>query len=141
MLRIIPVLLMVAVCGGANAQELYKCTVNGKVTYSVAACKEGTMKAIPVPPAPKPDPNRGDALKREQAALAALQQARAEREAKEQRAEQQSSTAARTERCAKLRAEKQVADENASRGPGFNRANLRNKADQIGEVLAAECGA
>lgn len=140
MLRTMSVLLLMAACGGASAQEMYRCTINGKINYSATPCKEGTMKAIPVPPAPKPDPKRSDTLKREQAALAALQQARAEREAKEQKADEQSATSARAERCAKLRAEKQVADENATRGPGFNRANLRNKADQIGEVMAAECG-
>lgn len=140
MLRIIPVLLMLAAYGSANAQEMYRCTIDGKVHYSAAPCKQGTMKAIAVPPAPKPDPGRGDALKREQAALAALQQARAEREEKEQKAEQQSTSSARAERCAKLRAEKQEADDRATKGPGFNRATLRNKAEQIGEAMAAECG-
>lgn len=140
MLRTIPVLLMAAFCGGASAQEMYRCTIKDKVTYSAAPCKEGTMKAIPVPPAPKADPQRSETLRRQQATLAALQQARMERESKERKAEIQSINSAKEERCAQLKAEKMAADDNAAQGPGFNRASRRVRAEKIGEALAAECG-
>lgn len=140
MLRIIPAILMAAACGGASAQSLYKCTLNGKITYSVAPCKEGTMKAIEVPPAPKPDPNREAELKREAVALAALQKARAEREAVEQHTENQQAKSAREERCAALRAEVQQAEQNAAGAPGHNKANLRAQAQKKAEAMAAECG-
>ncbi len=140
MLRTIPVLLMVAICGGASAQEMYRCTINGKVNYSASPCKEGTMKAIPVPPAPKSDPQRSETLRRQQAALAAMTQARMERESQERKAEVQSLNNAKEERCSQLKADKAAADDNAMQGPGFNRASRRARADQIGAQLAAECG-
>jgi hypothetical protein len=139
-LSTIPLWMMLAVCAGASAQGMYRCTIDGKVNYSSTPCKEGTMKAIPVPPAPKADPQRVDTLRRQQEALAALQQARAEREAKEQKAEVISLTSARAERCDKLRAEKLQAEDNATKGPGPLRAGLRYKAEQLAATVAAECG-
>lgn len=140
MLRTIPVLLMLAFGGAASAQEMYRCTIDGKINYSSTPCKTGTMKAIPVPPAPKVDPQRSETMRRQQATLATLQAARMEREAKERKAEIQYINSAKEERCNQLKAEKQAADDNAAQGPGFNRASRKVRADQIGEVLAAECG-
>jgi hypothetical protein len=140
MLRTIPVLLMLAFCGGASAQEMYRCTIDGKVNYSSSPCKTGTMKAIPVPPAPKNDPQHSETLRRQQATLATLTQARMEREAKEKKAQILFMNNAKEERCTQLKADKAAADDNAAQGPGFNRASRRAQADKIGEVLAAECG-
>ena len=140
MLRTIPVLLMLAFCGGASAQEMYRCTIDGKINYSSTPCKTGTMKAIPVPPAPKADPQHSETLKRQQATLATLQAARMERESKERKAEIQYMNSAKEERCNQLKADKMAADDNAAQGPGFNRAARKVRADQIGEALAAECG-
>lgn len=140
MLRIIPAILMAAACGGASAQSLYKCTVNGKISYSVAPCKEGTMKTIDVPPAPKHNPNREQELKREAVALTALQKARAEREAVDQRNDTEQANSGREQRCAALRAEVQQAEQQAAGAPGFNKANLRAQAEKKAEAMAAECG-
>jgi hypothetical protein len=140
MLRIIPAILIAAACGGASAQTLYKCTLNGKITYAVAPCKEGTMKTIEVPPAPKANPNREQELKREAVALAALQKARAEREALEQHTETEQAKGAREQRCAALRTEVQEAEQNAAGAPGPLKASRRAEAEKKAEAMAAECG-
>lgn len=140
MLRIIPAILMAAACAGASAQSLYKCTLDGKITYSVAPCKEGTMKAIEVPPAPKPNPNREQELKREAVALAALQKARAEREAAAQQTDNLQAKAAREQRCSALRAEVLQAEQNAVGAPGALKASRRAEAEKKAEAMAAECG-
>jgi hypothetical protein len=142
MLRTIPALLLAATCCGAGAQSLYKCTVEGKVTYSGAPCKEGAEKTLSVPAAPAPDLERAKDLKREKAALATLQKARSAREDKEQRrlAQAERGASARDQRCAKLRLEKQWADDSADKAPGFNKATLKLKAQRMGEAMAVECG-
>jgi hypothetical protein len=140
MLRTMLIWLMACAAHGASAQSLYKCTVDGKVSYSVAPCKQGTMKAIEVPPAPPRDPAREKELKREQAALAQLQSARLQREEQELRGLTPRADNAFEQRCAKLRTQKQWADDNAERAPGANKAALRKKARRLGESIAAECG-
>ena len=141
MLRLIPALLMVAFCTGANAQSLYKCTdKDGRITYSGAVCKEGEMKAIEVPKAPPVDPGRAAAtLQRQRTELAKLEQERAKREALERRSEVADNTAAKTARCAAMRKDQQVAEENAERAPGFKKASMREQARLAGEALKTEC--
>ena len=137
--RLIQVLLLAAMCGGASGQSLYKCTVNGKVTYTGAPCKEGQMKAIDVPPRPVADPMREQELARQKVALTNLEQARALRESQEQKRQVDRDATAREQQCAQLRLEKQTADENANQGAVAARPALREKALHLGEALAAQC--
>jgi hypothetical protein len=139
MQRLIQVMLLTALCGGASAQSLYKCTVNGKVTYTGAPCKEGQMKTIEVPPAPKADPVLAQELVRQKAALATLEAARTAREAQEQKREADRATAAHDQLCTQLRLDKQAADERANGGLPATRPALREKAQELGEALAAQC--
>jgi len=52
--------------GQAGAQSLYKCTVNGKVTYQSMACATGG-EVLPVPPPPTPEQTRAAQLRAEEA--------------------------------------------------------------------------
>ena len=137
--RLLQVLLLVTMCAGASAQSLYKCTVNGKVTYTGAPCKEGQMKAIEVPPAPKTDPAREQELQRQKVALTKLERARSLREDQEQKRQVERAATAHEQQCAQLRLDKQAADENANQGAVAARPAKREVAEQLGEALAAQC--
>lgn len=139
--RIIFAMLIAAACGAASAQSMYKCTVNGKITYTGAPCTSGDMKVVDVPKAPKTDPVRAEEkLRREKTALTRLENARQERESKVQKATDDSSLAANDAKCIKRREELQLALQNAERAPGFKRASMRESAAKMGAALQAECG-
>lgn len=141
MYRIIPVILMAVACGAASAQSMYKCTVNGKITYTGAPCTAGDMKVVEVPKAPPADPVRlEEKLRREKTALTRLEKARQERETKLAKANTDSSLAANDAKCTKRREELALALQNADRAPGFKRASMREAAARMGEALQAECG-
>jgi hypothetical protein len=140
MLRTMLALMLLAACGGASAQSLYKCTVDGKVTYTGSPCKSGDMKAIEVPKAPPRNVNRDEELKRQKTALTRLEKARAEREQVEATKAARNDLASNEERCNKMRLEQKTAEENADRAPGFKRASMRETAKKMSEALAAECG-
>ena len=137
--RLIQVMLLAAMCGGASAQSLYKCTVNGKVTYTGAPCKEGQTKAIEVPPAPKTDPAREQDLQRQKVALSKLERARSLREDQERERQVERAATANEQQCAQLRLDKQAADESANQGAVAARPAKREKAELLGEALAAQC--
>jgi hypothetical protein len=139
MLRLIPVMLMALVCGAAQGQSLYKCTVKGKVTYSGAPCKEGQEKAIDVPAAPQADTNLAQEREREKVALSNLEKARSERETQEKGQRVDHGAVAHEQRCAKLRLEKQQADANAEGAPGRLKASRADRAQRAGDALAVEC--
>ena len=141
MYRIISLILMSAACGAASAQSMYKCTVNGKITYTGAPCTSGQMKVVAVPEAPEADPGRERSLRREESALNKLEKARAARESNEVVGLNQNTLASNDARCAKLRREVQLATQNAERAPGFKKASMRETAARMGEAVKAECGA
>ena len=139
--RIILATLIAAACGAASAQSMYKCTVNGKITYTGAPCTSGDMKVVDVPKMPKTDPVRAEEkLQREKSALARLEKARQERETKQLKATNDSSLASNDAKCTKRREELALALQNADRAPGFKRASMRESAAKMGEALQAECG-
>lgn len=141
MYRIISLILMVAACGAASAQSMYKCTVNGKITYTGAPCTSGQMKVVIVPDLPESDPGREKGLRREKFALDKLEKARAARESTEVATAGLGTLASNDARCAKLRLEVQLATRNAERAPGFKKASMRETAARMGEAVKTECGA
>ncbi len=141
MLRIIPVVIMAAACSAASAQSMYKCTVNGKITYTGSPCTAGDMKVVEVPKRVESDANHERELNRQKAALTKLERARAAREATESAAATQGSLASNDARCAKLRQDVTLATENAERAPGFKKASMRETATKMAEAVKAECGA
>jgi hypothetical protein len=141
MLRLIPLLLLLALPCGASAQKLYKCRVDGKLIYSGAPCKGVPSTAVDVPDAPKPDPAVAQELKRQEVALAKLEKERKVREAQEKRFTDSDErlAAGRRDRCEKLRLQKKYADDEVTAAVGLETQALKEKAMRVAEYVAAEC--
>ncbi|USX24498.1 DUF4124 domain-containing protein [Oxalobacteraceae bacterium OTU3CINTB1] len=136
--------LCAAALAGNNsaAQSVYKCTVDGKITYSDMPCPPGARASsmLVVPKAPADAAAAAD-LQRMQKESAALQKSRQKVEEHEAR---ESERAARTamsqrKRCAKLALTKQWADEDARSATNANAAKARLRAKRAGESLSLEC--
>lgn len=142
MSRLISLLLLCSLCGGASAQKLYKCRVAGTLVYAGAPCKGVTSTPVEVPDAPRPDPAVAAELKREEIALAKLQKERLVREKQDQRfAESDARLAAgRRDRCEKLRLQKKFADDEVTAAVGIETQALKEKAMRVAEYVTAECG-
>lgn len=141
MLRLIPLLLLLALPCGASAQKLYKCRVDGKLVYSGAPCKGVPSTPVEVPDAPRPDPAVAQELKRQEAALAKLEKERKVREAQEQRVTESDErlAAGRRDRCDKLRLQKKYADDEVTAAVGLETQALKEKAMRVAEYVASEC--
>jgi hypothetical protein len=85
MLRLTSLLfLALTLSAGASAQSLYKCRIDGKLTYSSSPCKGTTSTPVAVPDAPPPPRDAELTLKRQKTEAARLQKERESREAIEQ---------------------------------------------------------
>lgn len=84
MLRLTSLLLALTLCAGASAQSLYKCRIDGKLTYSSSPCKGAPSTPVAVPDAPPPPRDGEQTLKRQKTEAARLQKERESREAIEQ---------------------------------------------------------
>lgn len=126
----------------AGAQTVYKCTVDGKVSYGEQPCTTGKTTELAVPPAP--DSTAAAALlKEEKAKLAALQKERARVDAGEERERQRTARAAATTRakCERLRLQVKWAEEDAARADKQTSERARLKARRQAEELAVQCPA
>jgi hypothetical protein len=141
MLRLISLLLLCSLSFGASAQKLYKCRVEGKLTYSGAPCKGVPSTPVEVPDAPKPDPAVAAELKREEATLAKLEKERKTREAQDKRfaASDERLASVRRDRCEKLRLQKKLADEEVTASAGAETQALKERAMRVAEYVQAEC--
>ena len=139
--RLIPVLALWLLCAGAHAQTLYKCRVNGTVTYSGAPCEGAPSTALTVPEAPTPDAGAADDLKRQQAQAGKLEKERRVREAAQERRDQAAArtAASRSERCKKLALESKWANEAANSAAGFDKQQLVEKARRMRESMSVSC--
>jgi hypothetical protein len=142
MVRFIPALAACALCQLAAAQVIYKCKVDGKVSYGDRPCANGDMVELSVPAAPAPQPAL-DQTKRERASLQQLEKLRLTRELAEQRdnARAQRAFAAQRQKCNRLRLQHKWADEDAARSSGARLEAARIKARRQAEALAVECPA
>jgi hypothetical protein len=127
----------------ALAQTVYKCTADGKVTYSQTPCPAGAASAgvLAVPEAPAADTAAGADLARQKKQAAALEKERLKREAREDREADRNAQAAnvRAKKCAKLRLNKKWADEEVKGATIPNEERARIKAKRAAETLALEC--
>ena len=127
----------------AQAQNVHKCTVDGKVSYSDMPCPSAAASAttLVVPAAPPADPAAAADLARQKKQAAALEKARHRREDQDAREADKAARAASVQhkKCAKLKLNKQWADEDVQRAsvPKLDHAKLRAK--RAGEALALEC--
>lgn len=126
----------------AYAQGVYKCTVDGKVSYSDAPCPAGARAVtLDAPPAPKADPAAARDLKRQQKQAGALEKARLKQQERDERESARAAQAAAVQRkkCDKLKLTKRWADEDARRATGQATEAARLRAHRAGEAMALEC--
>jgi hypothetical protein len=145
MRTIMVVLGVFALAGPVAAQTVYKCTVDGKVSYGERPCAHGKTTELAVPPAPSGG-EAADTLERDKARLAALQKERGAAEAREERERQRAARvdrAAATQRrkCERLRLQVKWAEEDAARAGKASSAAARLKARRQAEALAVQCPA
>lgn len=137
--RLIPALLLCLLSAGAGAQSLYKCRVDGTLTYSGSPCPGAASTAVEVPPAAAPAPGAAAKLDRERETADRMTRERQKRETAEARQDKARAREgeAHRERCGKLRLKKKWADEAAAgeRFPGRAAA----KARRLQEELALAC--
>jgi hypothetical protein len=140
--RFIPALAACALCQLAQAQAIYKCSVDGKVSYGDRPCTSGATIELPVPKAPPAAPVHAQ-TRREQASLQQLEKLRLTRELAEQReqARAQRAFAATRQKCNRLRLQHKWADEDLARSTGARVEAARIKARRRAEALAVECPA
>ncbi|MFD2367323.1 DUF4124 domain-containing protein [Pseudoduganella sp. GCM10020061] len=144
MLRAATILLCLTVSSAAGAQ-VFKCTHNGKVTYSESPCPGARVTQLEVPPpapaaAPQPAPEAE--LQRQKALADQLGAERRQREAQHERvrARMLRDAAQRHQRCEKLRLQKKWADDDARNARDSDQSRiLRRKADRAAEALKVEC--
>jgi hypothetical protein len=125
----------------AQAQTIYKCTLDGKVTYSEAPCEGGAGTVLAVPDAPPADAGSKAALKRMQKEAGALEKERKAREARQEREDARNDRLAadRRRRCGKLSLERKWADEDVRRSSPQSVEAARIKARRAAERQALEC--
>jgi hypothetical protein len=124
------------------AQTVYKCTLDGKVSYGDRPCAAGANTAtLEAPVAPARDPGAATSLRRQQKQADTLEKARLKREEREERDAARVSQAAAVQRkkCDKLQLNKRWADEDARRATGQASEPARLKARRAGETMALEC--
>jgi hypothetical protein len=146
-MRLLFILAASLLSTAVHAQSVYKCTVDGKTSYSDRPCAHGASK--PLPPAPAGisaadtmGPQGGDAR-----TLLELEKARIAREKAQEKEERAQARTARTaqarrQKCDKLRLRHKWAEEDLARtvhGPKYEAARI--KARRQAETLAVECPA
>jgi hypothetical protein len=136
------VLGVCALAGPVAAQPVYKCTVDGKVSYGERPCAHGKTTELAVPPAPS-GVDAAEALERDKARLAALQKERSASAVREEREQQRTARAAATQRrkCERLRLQHTWAEEDAARAGKATSAAAQLKAKRQAQALAVQCPA
>lgn len=136
------VVVLWAAAMAAHAQSVYKCSVNGKVSYSDTPCPAGAQAAtLDTPAAPKADPAAARDLKRQQKQASSLEKARLQQQERDDRDSSRAAQAAAVQRkkCDKLKLNKRWADEDARRATGQSSEAARLRAHRAGEAMALEC--
>jgi hypothetical protein len=136
------VLGLYALVQAAEAQTIYKCTSDGKVSYGEQPCATGASSALAVAPAPS-GTDAAQALERDKARLATLQKERALLDAREERDRARAARTAEATRlrCERLRLQVKWAEEDAARAGKEAGASARRKARRQAESLAVQCPA
>jgi hypothetical protein len=151
MLRLFSILLACAFSNSLHAQTVYKCSVDGKTSYSDRPCAQGSSRALPpapggISPADTMGPQGGDArtlLEMEKLRIAReKEQERAQAREERDRARSARTFHAKRQKCEKLRLRHKWAEEDLAHtvhGPEHEKA--RTKLRRQAETLAVECPA
>nr|WP_315261097.1 DUF4124 domain-containing protein [uncultured Duganella sp.] len=141
-MKLLMIVMLWAAAAVAHAQSVYKCTVDGKVSYSDTPCPAGAQAAtLEAPAAPKTDPAAARDLKRQQKQAGTLEKARLKQQERDDRDAARAAQAAAVQRkkCDKLKLNKRWADEDARRATGQASEAARLRAHRAGEAMALEC--
>ncbi|NRR31218.1 DUF4124 domain-containing protein [Oxalobacteraceae bacterium] len=134
--------MLVLLANGAQAQTVYKCTVDGKISYSESPCAAGTGTVLAVPDAPAPPaPSAKAELKQLKKEADRLEKERHRKEAYEARDEDRAARDAdiRYKKCGQLRQKQKWAEEDARGATLQNSEAARRKARRAAETVALEC--
>ena len=135
-------LLLALGASQAGAQTIYKCVVNGSISYGQQPCANGVSTEITVPPARPVSADDKASLERQKQELAKLEQQRMARESQEASDQQQASEAATDKRknCAALKLELKWADENAATPSTAQAADAKAQLQRAQQRLQQACG-
>jgi hypothetical protein len=127
----------------AGAQTVYKCSVDGKVSYEQTPCAGGKSVELNVPAAPAQSAADAATLARQRRQGDKMEQDRLRREASDERAQARAAQAgaARRKKCAGLELERKWAAEDARAASYQNADKAKLKARRAAEKLAVECPA
>ena len=142
MMRFLIVLAGLVSGASASAQTIYKCSSQGKVTYSEQPCSSGKQATIEVPAAPPPDPELKERLARQKALAESFDTGRREaaaQAAKAARPVNDTRASPRQQRCEKLRLQLKWAEEDLRKTAGPATEPLRLKLERQAEAMAVEC--
>lgn len=137
------VLLAVLAFASTAHAQVYKCTVDGKVSYSDAPCQRGQQAKLPMPEAPAAAPDAAQELARLQHKSERLERDRHAREAAQERVDERAdrAAAARRQRCAKAKAERRLAEEEVRNASPRQLEAARARARRAATLMALECPA
>jgi len=131
-------ILIIAALAGA----VYKCTADGKVSYSDVPCAaSATASTLETLTAPQIDPAAGAVLREQKKQADTLQKARLKREERDDRESARAAKEAAVQRkkCDQLKLKKRWADEDARRATGSATEAARLRAHRAGEAMSLEC--
>jgi len=145
MWRLFPAVAACAVFATAQAQTIYKCSVNGTLWYGDRPCTSGVASELAVTPAPPPDPETIARLARQQALAQQLIKRDAARdyhdemEAARELQRARRAASAQKLKCDRLRLRQQWAQEDVRSAADKSADKARIKARRQGEAMALEC--
>lgn len=144
MKKLILTVILGALYGAAGAGEIYKCTVNGKVTYSELPCETGVEAKLKTPAQPARDYAHEARLERqrdfiERADRERTMEEQAAHRAAQQRAYIQRQVDADRRRCDSMRAQHQARADEVSRQGTRASGSSREYIARSAASLAAQC--
>ncbi|MBJ7310515.1 DUF4124 domain-containing protein [Rugamonas sp. CCM 8940] len=141
-MRALLALTLCATADLAGAQTVYKCTADGKVTYTETPCPNGSGTALAPPAAPSQPPESAAAeLARQQRLSKELERDRHRAEAKDGREMERVARAAdaRQAKCNKLKLNKKWADDDLKGASAGRAESAQRKARHAAEQLKLGC--
>jgi hypothetical protein len=144
MTRFLP-LLAACLLTNALADPVYKCTQDGKTSYSDRPCAHGRSVALPPPVGIRPE-GAESVTTRDARTLVELEKLRSAREQEQARsdradARQARAAAARRKQCARLSLRKRWAEDDVARLTGRAKVAAQRRAQRAKEALAVACPA
>ena len=144
MMRFLP-LLAACLLTNALADPVYKCTQDGKTSYSDRPCAHGKSVELPPPVGIRPEGAESVATQ-DARTLLELEKLRIAREKEQERidkadARQARAAATHRKQCARLNLRKRWAQEDVGRLTGRAKVAAQRRAKRATEALAVECPA